>query len=175
MPKYENSVIYKLKHNEDYDDNNIYVGSTSNFKHRKNYHKSTYNNENDKSYNLPVYKYIRDNGGWENWVMIPIELYPCNSRKELEIRERHYIDLLKSKLNKNIPTRTNEEYREDNREQQKQYYNDNKTKIEEYKTKYYKQKVVCENCGKEMTKHSIYRHKKESKKCIESQKDDIAG
>ena len=174
MPKYENSVIYKLKHNEDYDDNNIYVGSTTNFKHRKNYHKNSCSNEKNKNYNVPVYQYIRDNGGWDEWVMIPIEPYPCNSKKELEIRERHHIDLFKSKLNKNIPCRTDKEYREDNKKQIQEYYENNKTKIEEYKTKYYKEKVICEHCKKEMTRGSIYRHKKESKKCLKSQEDNVA-
>ena len=80
MPKYENSVIYKIKHNEDYDDTNIYIGSTSNFKNRKYQHKCSCNSEKGKKYNLPVYQYIRDNGGWDNFVMIPIEQYSCNDK-----------------------------------------------------------------------------------------------
>ena len=125
MPIYENSVIYKIKHNEDYDDTNIYVGSTSNFKNRKYQHKTDCNNEKHKIYNLQVYQIIRDNGGWYNWVMIPIEEYPCNSKKELEIRERYHIDILRPTLNKNIPNRT-----------QKEYQNANKEKIQEYFKKY---------------------------------------
>jgi len=116
MPKYENSVIYKIKHNEDYDDNDIYVGSTSNFKNRKNQHKTTCNNEKSKKYDYPVYQYIRDNGNWDNFVMIPIEQYSCNNKDELVIRERYHIDLLRPALNKYIPTRTKKEYYEDNKE-----------------------------------------------------------
>ena len=143
MPHYQNSVIYKIKHNEDYDDTNIYVGSTSNFKNRKNCHKSHCNNEKDKHYNLPVYQYIRANGNWEQFVMIPIEEYSCNSKNELEIRERYHIDLLRPTLNKIIPTRTSKEYRDDNKEvikeKKKQDYIDNR----EYKL--LKQKIYADN------------------------------
>jgi len=83
MPFYENGVIYKIKHNEDYEDDNIYIGSTCNFKHRKNAHKTGCYNEKSRNYNSPVYQFIRDNGGWDQWVMTPIEQYSCNSKKEL--------------------------------------------------------------------------------------------
>ena len=140
MTFYDKSIIYKIKHNEDYDDNNIYVGSTSNFRNRKYYHKNSCNNEKTIGYNLPVYQYIRANGGWDEWVIIPIEEYPCNSKNELVIRERHYIDLLRPILNKNIPSRTKKEYYEDNKEQiaeyRKEFYKANKEQIAEYKKEY---------------------------------------
>ena len=116
MVLYEKSVIYKLKRNDDYDDTNIYIGSTSNFKNRKYQHKECCNNHKSSHYNNKIYEFIRDNGNWDNWVMIAIEEYPCNSKKELEIRERFHIDRLKSKLNSYIPGRTKKEYRENNRE-----------------------------------------------------------
>ena len=119
MPNYNNTVIYKIKHNEDYDDLNIYIGSTTNFRGRKNQHKTCCNNENCRDYNYPIYKYIRDNGGWDQFVMVLIEEYSCNCKNEKEIRERYYIDLLKPKLNKQIPTRTAKEYRDDNKEKKK--------------------------------------------------------
>ena len=186
MPHYQNSVIYKLKHNEDYDDTNIYVGSTTNFKHRKNEHKNNCNNEKDKHYNFFVYQYIRNNVGWENWVMIPIEQYPCNNKDELKIRERYYIDLFKSKLNKIIPGRTIKELRDDNKqiitEKQKQYRNDNKEKLKKYREdnkeklqEYFKQykklKVICDHCGCEVCKKGLNVHKK-TKKCINFVKKD---
>lgn len=173
MPKYENSVIYKLKHNEDYDDTNIYVGSTTNFKNRKNQHKTSCNNEKDIRYNTPVYKYIRANEGWDNWVMIPIEQYSCNDKKELEIRERHHIDLLRPTLNIVKPGRTIKEWYEDNKEDkleyQKEYRNDNKEIINEKR----KLKVICDHCGCEYTKYNLKQHQK-SKKCIALQEDNVA-
>ena len=141
MPKYENSVIYKLCHCNDLENENIYIGSTTNFRQRKNKHKSNCNNENRKEYNYSIYEYIRNNGEWNEWKMIPIEKYPCNGKEELEIRERYHIELLKSKLNKNIPTRTRKEYLNDNKdilnEKRKEYRNSNKEKIKELKKKHY--------------------------------------
>jgi hypothetical protein len=141
MPHYQNSVIYKLKRNDDYDDIDIYVGSTTNFKHRKNQHKTKCNNEKDKGYNLPVYQFIRANGNWDNWIMTPIEQYSCNSKKELEIRERYHIDILKSKLNKTTPGRTSKERYEKNKEQilekYKEYYQENKEKLLSKVKEYY--------------------------------------
>jgi hypothetical protein len=212
MPHYQNSVIYKIKRNDDYDDTDIYVGSTANFTHRKSKHKYCCNNEKDKNYNTPVYKYIRDNGGWDEWVMIPIEQYPCNNKDELKIRERYHIDLLKSKLNQRIPSRTDKEWRDDNKEKineywrnnkdkkyekdkryreshkeilvekKKQYREANKEKIAERDKKYReankeilsekaKQRVVCDNCGCEVSKKGLNAHQK-TKKCLNFVKKD---
>ena len=55
MPKlpinYSNTTIYKLVHKEDYDNANIYIGSTTDFIRRKNKHKSSCNNEKSIGYN----------------------------------------------------------------------------------------------------------------------------
>lgn len=167
MPHYQNSVIYKLKHNEDYDDTNIYVGSTTNFKNRKNQHKTKCNNEKNKKYNLNVYQYIRDNGGWDNWVIIPIEQYSCNSKKELLIRERHHIDILKSKLNIVKPGRTLKEWYEDNKEKinekHKDYYEDNKKKIAEKSKQHY-------NDNKEQILEKVKEYYQNNKKKIAEKK-----
>ena len=158
MPFYQNSVIYKLCHINDLDNENIYIGSTTNFKCRKNGHKADCNNKNSKNYNYKVYQFIRDNGGWDEWQMIPIESFPCNNKIELQIRERYHIELLKSKLNQLIPTRTDKEYYNDNKEQiakyLKQYCIDNKERIAEVSKQYRKnneeriknykaEKIVC--------------------------------
>jgi len=167
MPIYQNSIIYKLCHCNDLENKNIYVGSTTNFRHRKNQHKNRCINKKDKKYNSPVYKFIRDNGGWQEWHMLPIEVYPCNDKKELEIRERYHIELLKSKLNKYIPNRTKKEHYQDNKEkkieEQKKYNEANKEILSEKR----KEKVICDNCGCEISKSNLSRHQK-SKKCIDS-------
>jgi predicted GIY-YIG superfamily endonuclease len=77
MVNYNNSIIYKLCC-KDPEITEIYVGSTTNFYRRKQKHKSTCNNSNDKGYNLNIYQFIRDNGGWENWQMVEVERYKCN-------------------------------------------------------------------------------------------------
>ena len=80
-------------------------------------HKYSCNNDKNKNYNLKLYQYIKQNGGWDNWTMIQIQPYSCGSKKELETQERYFIETLKPKLNNNIPTRTKVEWRNDNRDE----------------------------------------------------------
>lgn len=163
MPKYKNGVIYKLCHCNDLENENIYIGSTTNFRTRKNNHKKCCNNENCEEYNRLVYQFIRNNGGWSEWKMIPIEKYPCNGKEELKIRERYYIEFFKSKLNKQMPSRTKKQYRNDNKEiileKKKLYFNANKEIISEKR----KEKVICNHCCSEIRKDSLSRHKKSNK------------
>lgn len=135
--RYQKGLIYKIVCN----DTNIqefYVGSTCNFTKRKSTHKAKYQKE-DCHY--PIYKFIKDNGGWENWKMILIENFQCNSKLELEKREREIIESLKPQLNKSIPTRSYNEYYEVNREHyldyKKQWYNENKEHMQEKQKEYY--------------------------------------
>jgi hypothetical protein len=183
---YSKTIIYKLCCN-DLNITDIYIGHTTDFKSRKAEHKYSCNNEKCKIYNLKVYQYIRDNGGWDNWSMIMIEEYSCNSKLEAEKRERYYIEEFKSSLNNNIPTRTIKEYNKDNqdkikkyyekynkdnqdkikeyyKEYHKEYYENNQDKIKEYKKEYYennqdklKEKFNCD-CGGCYTKESISKH-----------------
>ena len=115
MPKnidYQKSLIYKIVCN-DTNIKNVYIGSTTNFKLRKSQHKSCCNNENSKKHNLNIYKFIRDNGGFENWSMILIDYTPCNTKLELLKIEREYIEKEDSDLllNKTLPAQTHEEWR----------------------------------------------------------------
>jgi len=165
MPHYENACIYKIKHNEDYDDENIYIGSTCGIIKRRCHHKTCCNNQNNPKYNKPLYKYIRENGGWDAFILIKIHDYKCNSKNELEIEERRMIDMLKPKLNKIIPTRTTKEYLEANKEviaeKMKKYREANKEVIAEKK----KEKCKCDIRGAESNKTNLARHKK-SQKCL---------
>ncbi len=195
MPHYENACIYKIKHNEDYDDENIYIGSTCDIIKRRYRHKTRCNNENDEKYNVHLYKYIRENGGWDNWIMIKIHDYKCNSKSELEVEERRVLDLLKPNLNKCIPTRSRKEWCQDNKEvlaekqkeyreankevlaeKQKEYREANKEVLAEKKKKYYeankdvilekmKEKYKCDICGVEVSKDNLPRHKR-TQKCL---------
>ena len=73
MPKgkidYSKTIIYKLCC-KDVNITDEYVGGTTNFYGRKGNHKGKCNNSNTR-----VYKFIRENGGWDNWEMIEIEKY----------------------------------------------------------------------------------------------------
>mgnify|MGYP003130430294 FL=1 len=93
--KYENACIYMLKHKTD-DTKEYYIGSTYDFKGRCIQHKSNCNNENNKKYNLKVYKYIRENCGWNEWTIIKLYDYPCKNRNKLELEEKRAIMEYKS-------------------------------------------------------------------------------
>ena len=123
MPKlpinYKNALIYKICCN-DPNITDIYIGSTTNFYQRKRAHKCNCNNSNSRGYNLQVYKFIRDNGGWENWRMLLLEFYECNNKLELFRREGELIRELNPTLNKIIIGQTLKEYREKNKDKLKQ-------------------------------------------------------
>ena len=140
---YKMNIVYKL-HSKDSDIKEFYIGSSKNFKKRKNVHKSDCNNENSKIYNIKLYKFIRANGGYNNFdYEILLETIEDNIKKI----EQKYIDELKpalnciracgfdkkeyekqyNKINKIKISKQNKEYR-------KLYYENNKQKIKEKQT-----------------------------------------
>ena len=148
---YSKAIIYKLccKNPEITD---IYVGSTTHFRKRKNDHKKTCNNQKNKRHHLKVYQFIRDNGGWNNWEMIEIEKYEAVDKLDLHKRERYWLEELQASLNGHIPSRTRKEYREENKEKiaqlKKEHYENNKEKIAQLHKEYYeenKEKIIQKN------------------------------
>lgn len=142
---YSKTVIYVIKCKDD----NIteeYIGSTTHFIERKCHHKGACNNEKNKDYNLKIYKFIRENGGWKNWIMLEVEKYPCQDKNEAHKREEEIRIDRKAKLNsrKAFGAETREEYqklyREENKEYFKEYrkiyYEENKEEIKEQSKKY---------------------------------------
>ena len=171
-PNYNTGLIYKLVHKEDYDNVNIYIGSTTNFRGRKTNHKTRCNNDNDKSYNEMKYQIIRETG-FNNWDMIQIEPFPCYSKKELETRERYWIDLYKPNLNKMIPTRSQKEYREDNVEKIKEinkiYYENNKEILGEKNKKYRENNIEkAKERDKKYCENNVEKIKERQKKYREN-------
>ena len=144
MPKlpidHSNSIIYKLVKNDDYDNANIYIGSTTDFIRRKNKHKSCCNCETSKVYNQKKYQYIRDNGGWEEWNMIEVEKFPCNDKREAEAREEYWRCHFNAQLNTIRAYTTVEQKKQYGIGYQKQFYLDNKGKILEQRKNYYNNK-----------------------------------
>ena len=140
MVNYNEAVVYKLCC-KDVTIKEEYVGSTCCFKKRKSQHKTSCNNENMKEYKIYVYQFIRENGGFENWDMIQIEKCSVKTKRELEMRERFYIESLGASLNKKTPTRTRKEYREAHKEhiaeKGKVYREANKEHIADHDKKYY--------------------------------------
>ena len=177
VPKvdYSKSLIYKIVCN-DTNIKNIYIGSSTNFRKRKFHHKSNCYNENDKEhYDCYVYKFIRENGGWENWSMILVNYVPCKTKLELLKIEREYIETIDNDLllNRNIPSRSHKEYnrqyaktdkcKEYQKEYQKtdkfkEYHEKNKQKINENRN----QLIECD-CGAISRKCKITVHMKSKK------------
>jgi hypothetical protein len=114
MVNYSNGIIYKIVC-IDTEIKQMYIGSTTNFNRRRTEHKCTCNLITGKNYNLNVYQFIRSNGGWDNWSMIQLEAYSAADKRQLETRERYYIDLMKPSLNKVIPTRDMIDWRTENK------------------------------------------------------------
>jgi hypothetical protein len=140
MVNYQNSIIYKICC-KDVNIKEIYVGSTANqLRIRKSKHKYCCNNENDNNYNLYVYQFIRQNGGFDNWDVVIVENVKCENKQELHKKERFYIEELGAELNKQVPSRSLEEWKQDNKEtileKQKEHYHKNKETIAEKRKEY---------------------------------------
>ena len=99
---YSTTMFYKIVC-KDLDIKDSYVGHTTDFKTRKNCHKRVCNNPNDRNHNLPIYNFIRDNRGWDNFDMILTEKQCLNDGLEATRRETELIENLKPSLNSIIP------------------------------------------------------------------------
>ena len=121
----------------------VYVGSTKAFRERKAQHKRTCSNEKERNYNLKLYQTIRNNGGWDNWRMTPIEEYECENFTQARIREEYWRQEQKADLNMRkafvSTTEYKKEYRQQNKDKIKEWNKDYKDKHkDELKEHYYK-------------------------------------
>jgi len=134
---YELGKIYKLQCSDGY----YYIGSTiTSLVTRLKNHKGS--SKRDLCKNYKVYKHINQIG-WDNVQILLLEEYPCNSRKDLCIKETEYIVCEIDSplcLNNNISFISDEErlarrreceskYREQRYNKAKEYYNANKIEI----------------------------------------------
>ena len=130
MVNYQFGKIYKIIDNTN---GNIYVGSTDEktLARRLSTHKCDYKRFLEgKRRNVTSFQIFANN----NYNIVLLELYPCDSKDELHARERFYIESLKC-VNIYIPGRTHKEYIEVNKElvkqSQQKYRFNNKEKIRE--------------------------------------------
>ncbi len=148
MPKlpidYSNTIIYKLVKNDDYENANIYIGSTTDFIRRKNNHKNCCNNEKQKGHNDKKYQYIRENGGWGEWNMIEVEKHNCNDSNEARAREEYWRCHFNSQLNSIRAYRTEEERKQIDKERKREYreHNEYREYQKQYQKQYYEQNRV---------------------------------
>ena len=101
MPDYQNGKIYKLVNDENDD---IYYGSTTQIlPKRLGDHKNKYKrHSNGKSGYVTSFNILK----YPSCKIILVENFPCNSKYELEARERYYIEKYKC-VNKVKPAMTN--------------------------------------------------------------------
>jgi len=139
-----------------------YVGSTIVFNDRMRTHKRNCKNENHKEYNLKVYKYIRDNGGFEKVNVMIIDKIIYNDKDAAREMETKFMLSFEAELNSQYPKRTSKEWYETNKqyklEKQKQYREENKQKIAEKRKQFYE-----ENKQKIAEKHKQYREENKQK------------
>tara|TARA_R110002096_G_scaffold76777_7_gene181246 strand:+ start:1688 stop:2245 length:558 start_codon:yes stop_codon:yes gene_type:complete len=166
---YSKTIIYKLVKDDDFENANIYVGSTTNFENRKCLHRSSCYNENSSAFNRKVYKFIRENGGWDRFKMIEVEKFPCKDKRESEAKEHEWCCTLKANLNTKRPFITLEQVRDYQKQYQTIYRSNHVDKAREYKKKYYldnldkfKEKFNCD-CGGVYTMPGKSQHLKTQK------------
>ena len=106
---YSNTCFYKIVC-KDVDITDCYVGHTTNFNDRKRHHQMSCKNNKDPHYNIYVYQFIREHGGFDNFDMVLIDRYSCEDRLDALRKEREYIESLHATLNKVILSRTRVEY-----------------------------------------------------------------
>lgn len=166
---YANTYFYKLVC-KDAKIIDFYIGHTTNFNRRKSEHKSQCIRPEARCYNMSVYQFIRENGGWENFDMIIIEDRKCDDTVEARKIERQYIEELKPLLNKSTPGREVKEqvaayYIKNKKEiltRKQQYYLDNKEHIKQVYT------VFRENNKEHVRRNDIESRKKAKEKLSEN-------
>lgn len=155
---YKNSKIYMILPTlEQYDEGDIYIGSTTDKLHRRlSYHRNNpFNLKTRKCRSaILVEKYGKDN--------LKIELiceFPCNNKYELRNREGQEIRNRKC-VNKRIEGRDRATYRADNRQillaKQLEYL---KTEGGLRYLARQKEKVKCECCGLSVSRSFLNKHK----------------
>ena len=161
MNRYENGKIYKIV---DVGYNKCYIGSTCETlsqrmaRHRLRYTQYKHGKERGE---LRSVNALFDEFGMDNCKIELVELYPTNSKIELQQREGYYIKKTCC-VNKRIAGRTLVEYRQTFKEalntKEKQRY---KEKREEILQKQ-KEPRQCP-CGSAIRNHDIRRHEKSQK------------
>jgi|TARA_R110000772_G_scaffold186240_1_gene297436 hypothetical protein len=151
MADYSKSIIYTIRSKD-----NLYVGSTVNFRSRKNNHKSIIYNENSSAYTYNLYKIIRENNG--EWDMQPYSIFPCNSKLELTIEEERVRQLLKADMNNNACWNGCLTHNEYMKKYRSKFNDQKKDKINKQR----RQKITCE-CGCVVLKRCLTQHHKSKK------------
>jgi hypothetical protein len=98
---YANTTFYKISC-KDTSIHDVYVGHTTNFIQRKYAHKKCC--MNITNYSNPIYKVIRDNGGWDNWTITILEECECIDAKDAKSREKYYYNKIQENTQEKAST-----------------------------------------------------------------------
>tara|TARA_R110000868_G_C10846737_1_gene760498 strand:+ start:824 stop:1324 length:501 start_codon:yes stop_codon:yes gene_type:complete len=129
-------IFYIIKcNNESITD--CYCGSTFDFTKRKASHKTACNNQNNKNYNLNLYKTIRESGGWNSWIMVMIDRKVVKDKLEARQYEQSLIDNHKTTLNSRRAFSSIEDHKQKQAEYCAKYYASHKEQVAEYCAEYY--------------------------------------
>ncbi len=157
----EHYYIYCL-HNDNLPE--YYVGHTKDLYQRWHVHK-----KDNKTSFCKVYKYIRSNGGIDNFKMEVLDEIYCDLQEAKKL-ERYYTELLGASLNTEVPGRTVKEYYQDNKEKSnelsKEWRINNREKAQQRDRERYIRdsvKVNCPICNVEITQHNLEKHQKTNK------------
>ena len=145
----------------------VYVGSCQDLNKRITNHKHYCNNKNSKEYNRKLYKFIRENGGFDNWKFIWLEMFKTDDTIFLKQLEQNYINTFPAELllNSCRAFTTEADRREQIRNCDEKYKKQNRDLLNEKAKEYYeknKVKVPCPKCNKIMNKCSITPHLRKS-------------
>ena len=160
MPNYSDGKIYAIR---SYQTDQIYIGSTTQplskrfYEHKKSYER--YIKDQKKAYisSFEIFKY-------DDCYIEIIKACPCKSKEEL-LREEGILIREMNCVNRKIEGRSN-----------KDYYKENKAKLNEYMKAYYRnpekkeiqkewasEVIICNTCNTEMIKNSWSQHCKSLK------------
>ena len=127
---YANGKIYMLEPTCEYDEGDVYYGSTtSTLVKRLSGHKSISN----KTRSL----YLMEKYGRANIKIVLVKLFPCSSKDELNAEEGTYHRKNKC-VNKNIAGRTDKEYREETLDKMAEWRKENREATRQYNKAYQK-------------------------------------
>ena len=121
-----------------------------------------------------LYQMIRENGGWDDFNMVVIKDFPCENKPQATTEEDRIMREMKATMNTVRASRSRKEYSQDNKEKIQEYKHQygikNKEQIKEYKQQYneknkekiqeHKNKVCLCECGKKYTHSHKLRHEK---------------
>jgi len=154
-------------------DDMIYIGSTEDINDRMSKHKYSCNNIKHCKYNYKVYKYIRDNGGWNEWKYEIIDEVEVALREDAGIYEGEYIikyDAI-NKLNDVVAGRC---LNKSKNQYHKEKYQRNKEVIsQKSKEKYQRNKEVISQKSKEKYQRNKEKISQKCKEKYERNKEDI--